>query len=69
MFKGRALREKHTSFCNSGVNHPAGEVVECTPIARVQLDVLDYAEGSGGDDRSNMYRVKESTTIIIRKDG
>ena len=69
MFKGRAAREKHTKFCNYGVNHPAGEVVECTPITRVQLDVLDFVEGSGGDDRSSMYRVKESTTIIIREDG
>ena len=62
------MRQNHSNFCNSGVTHPVGEVVECVPIARIQLDHLDYVEGSGDDGRSRVYRVRETTTIIVRED-
>ena len=68
MFRGRAMRQNHSNFCNSGVTHPVGEVVECVPIARIQLDHLDYVEGSGDDGRSRVYCVRETTTIIVRED-
>ena len=68
MFKGSAARENHSDFCNSGVAHPAGEIVECVPIARIQLDLLDYVEGSGDGNRSRVYRVRETTTIVVRED-
>ena len=43
-------------------------MIVCTPISRVQFDILEYVEGSGDGGRSCVYHVKESTSIIIRED-
>ena len=67
-FKGRAMRQEHSSFCNSGITQPAGEMVECVPIARIQLEHLEYVDGSDDGGRSRAYRVKETTIIIVCED-
>ena len=54
------MRQNHSSFCNSGVTHPAGEVVEGVPIARIQLEHLEYVEGS---EESAVFRAMFQTNL------